>query len=52
MDNKIGSAIIQWLLGVVTIFVVLPIKTILGLFKFILIDIPMAAGEKDDNLHK
>ena len=42
----------QWLSGIFTIFVVLPIKTILGFFKFVLIDIPMAAGEKDDNLHK
>jgi hypothetical protein len=42
----------QWLLGIAVIFVVLPLKTILGFFKFMLIDIPMAAGEKDDNLHK
>ena len=38
----------QWLLGIATIFVILPLKTILGFFKFVLIDIPMAAGEKDD----
>jgi hypothetical protein len=38
----------QWLLGIATIFVILPIKTIVEFFKFVLIDIPMAAGEKDD----
>ena len=52
MQNQVGRAIMQWLMGVVTIFVILPIKTILGFFKFVLIDIPMMAGEKDDNLHK
>ena len=52
MQEKIGSAIMQWLSGVMTIFVVLPIGIILGFFKFVLIDIPMAAGEKDDNIHK
>jgi len=36
----------QWLLGVATIFVILPIKTILEFIKFVLIDIPMMAGEK------
>jgi hypothetical protein len=39
-------------MGVVTIFVILPFKTIVEFFKFVLIDIPMMAGEKDDNLHK
>jgi hypothetical protein len=38
----------QWLLGVATIFVILPLKTILEFFKFVLIDIPMMAGEKHD----
>ena len=52
MQEQIGSAIMQWLLGIFTIFVVLPIKTILEFFKFVLIDIPMMAGEKDDNIHK
>jgi hypothetical protein len=52
MQEQIGSAIMQWLSGIFTIFVVLPIKTILGFFKFVLIDIPMMAGEKDDNIHK
>ena len=42
----------QWLMGVVTIFVILPIKTIVEFVKFVLIDIPMMAGEKDDNIHK
>jgi hypothetical protein len=48
MQEQIGSAVMQWLLGVATIFVILPIKTILGFFKFLLIDIPMMAGEKHD----
>ena len=48
MQEQIGSAIMQWLSGIFTIFVILPLKTILGFFKFVLIDIPMAAGEKDD----
>jgi hypothetical protein len=48
MQEKTGSAIIQWLSGIFTIFVVLPIKTILEFFKFVLIDIPMMAGKKDD----
>ena len=46
MQEQIGSAIIQWLLGVATIFVILPIKTIVQFFKYVLIDIPMMAGEK------
>jgi hypothetical protein len=48
MQEKTGSAIIQWLSGIFTIFVVLPISIIVQFFKFVLIDIPMAAGEKDD----
>jgi hypothetical protein len=44
--------IIQWLSGIVVIFVILPIKATLEFFKFMLIDIPMMAGEKDDNIHK
>ena len=52
MQEKTGSAIMQWLSGIFTIFVVLPIKTIVEFVKFVLIDIPMMAGEKDDNLHK
>ena len=42
----------QWLSGMVVIFVILPIKTILQFFKFVLIDIPMMAGKKDDDIHK
>jgi hypothetical protein len=42
----------QWLLGMIIIFVVLPIKATLEFFKFVLIDIPMMAGEKDDHIHK
>ena len=38
----------QWLLGVATIFVILPISIIVQFFKFLLIDIPMMAGEKHD----
>ena len=52
MQEKTGSAIVQWLSGMVMIFVVLPITTIVGFFKFVLIDIPMMAGEKDDHIHK
>ena len=48
MQEQIGSAIKQWLFGVMVIFVITPIKTILGFFKFVLIDIPMMAGDKDD----
>jgi hypothetical protein len=48
MHEQIESAIMQWLKGIFTIFVVFPIKIILQFFKFLLIDIPMAAGEKDD----
>ncbi len=44
--------IIQWLSGIVVIFVILPIKAILEFLKFMLIDIPMMAGKKDDNIHK
>jgi hypothetical protein len=36
----------------ITIVVVLPIKVTLEFVKFVLIDIPMAAGEKDDHIHK
>jgi hypothetical protein len=42
----------QWLLGMITIFVVLPIKVTLEFLKFMLIDIPMMAGKKDDKIHK
>jgi hypothetical protein len=42
----------QWLLGMITIFVVLPIKVTLEFVKFVLIDIPMMVGEKDDHIHK
>jgi hypothetical protein len=42
MDN-----VKQWLLGIGTILAFFPIQ-ILELFKFILIDIPMMAGERDD----
>jgi hypothetical protein len=42
----------QWLTGIAIIFIVLPFKTILEFFKFVLIDIPMMAGEKDDHIHK
>ena len=52
MQEKTGSAIVQWLSGIVVIFVVLPFKTIVGFFKFVLIDIPMMAGEKDEHIHK
>ena len=52
MQTQIGSVIMQWLSGIFTIFVVLPIKAILEFFKFVLIDIPMMAGKKDDNIHK
>ena len=52
MQEKTGSAIVQWLSGIVVIFVVLPFKTIVEFFKFVLIDIPMMAGEKDDHIHK
>jgi hypothetical protein len=52
MQNQIVSAIMQWLSGMVVIFVILPIKTILQFFKFVLIDIPMMAGKKDDDIHK
>jgi hypothetical protein len=51
MQKQIGSAIKQWLLGVVIIIAFIPIK-IVEFFKFVLIDIPMMAGEKDDNIHK
>ena len=52
MQEKTGSAIVQWLSGIVVIFVVLPFKTIVEFVKFVLIDIPMMAGKKDDNIHK
>ena len=52
MQNQIGSAIMQWLSGIFTIFVVLPISIIVQFFKFVLIDIPMMAGKKDDDIHK
>ena len=52
MQNQIGSVIMQWLSGIFTIFVVLPIKATLEFLKFMLIDIPMMAGKKDDNIHK
>ena len=52
MQNQIGRAMMQWLSGIFTIFVVLPIKATLEFFKFVLIDIPMMAGKKDDNIHK
>ena len=52
MQKKTGSAIVQWLSGIVVIFVVLPFKTIVEFVKFVLIDIPMMAGEKDDHIHK
>ena len=52
MQNQIGRAMIQWLTGMVVIFVVLPIKATLEFLKFMLIDIPMMAGKKDDNIHK
>jgi hypothetical protein len=42
----------QWLSGMIIIFVVLPIKVTLEFFKFVLIDIPMMAGKKDDHIHK
>ena len=42
----------QWLSGIIIIFVVLPIKATLEFVKFVLIDIPMMAGEKDDHIHK
>jgi hypothetical protein len=42
----------QWLSGMAMIFVILPIRTILEFFKFVLIDIPMMAGEKDDKQSK
>jgi len=38
----------QWLTGIFTIFVVLPFKAVMEFFKFVLIDIPMMAGEKHD----
>ena len=50
--KKAMTNIRQWLLGMIIIFVVLPIKTTLEFVKFVLIDIPMMAGEKDDNIHK
>jgi len=46
------KSIIQWLSGIAVIFVILPIKAILEFLKFMLIDIPMMAGKKDDNIHK
>jgi hypothetical protein len=52
MQEKTGSAIMQWLSGIFTIFVVLPFKTIVEFVKFVLIDIPMMAGKKDDDIHK
>ena len=50
--KKAMTNIRQWLLGMITIFVVLPIKVTLEFLKFMLIDIPMMAGKKDDNIHK
>jgi len=50
--KKAMTNIRQWLLGMITIFVVLPIKVTLEFLKFMLIDIPMMAGKKDDNIYK
>jgi hypothetical protein len=50
--KKVMTNLKQWLLGMIIIFVVLPIKVTLEFVKFVLIDIPMMAGEKDDHIHK